>query len=335
MNKEKVLGLGTWAFGGDYWKKVPREKARRIIKTALDNGVFYFDSAPAYGRGEAEQVLGQALKSGLKSGTGLRRQDLLISTKFFPTLPENVKKGLKRSLSRLILDYIDIYYIHWPNEKCDLPGIAGALEEARKEGLIKALGVSNFSVEQMKNLSRFARIDYCQTGYSLLWRYPEKEIIPWCMENRVKVIGYSPLAQGLLKGRRGTAVNNNKQGDEIHRKVPSSGELLPPAGDSRRKLVFFRDENGLIKTLTEMEKAAEAEEVPLAAAAEAWLKRKEGVTGITAGAGTPLQAEELIRAWKTGISDRLAEKLDLISNNYRQKFEEANPDVENIWDHKR
>lgn len=280
--------MGCWNFGGDYWRKQSREVHRKTLLAALESGITHFDTAPAYGNGESEQLLGQLLKKELLKKNPETRKRLTVSTKFFPTLPENVRKGLKRSLGRLLLDYIDIYYIHWPNEKCDMAGIMGELEIAREEGLIRSIGVSNFSVKQMEEVMKYGKPDYCQTGYSLLWRYPEEGVLPWCRREGIKAVAYSPLAQGLLKDRRaGEAPGKTETGTATTR-TP-----LFPWDDPRRQLIFFRNERELEQLLSRLTAASGAHKIPLAEAALSWLAEGGKIDGILTGFRTPEQAAVL------------------------------------------
>ncbi|MBI9101975.1 MAG: aldo/keto reductase [Spirochaetales bacterium] len=324
-----ALGMGCWGFGGDYWKKQSRDLNRKTLVAALRKGISHFDTAPAYGNGESEQILGQLLHKELLKGSPERRASISLTSKFFPTLPQNVYKGLARSLKRLMTDYLDVYYLHWPNDKCDIQGIMGELERARAEGLIRAVGVSNFTLAQMEKVNRYGRIDFCQTGYSLLWRYPEKEIIPWCMQEGVKVIAYSPLAQGLLKTR-----NLNKQYRDGTATRKNSPPLLFPAGDPRRQLIFFRDEEGLLDVLNAFEEVI-SPLFTLQHGSLNWLKGREGIKGVLAGMRNPDQVQTAGEAWINPLPEELVDMLDGISREYWRKLERINPDADNIWAHKR
>ena len=244
------------------------------------------------------------------------RSRLTVSTKFFPTLPENLLKGLERSLKRLLLDYIDIYYIHWPNDKSNIPGILDALETARNRELIRAVGVSNFTVSQMEEAARYCRIDYCQTGYSLLWRQPEETLIPWCRRRGIKVFAYSPLAQGILTN-----------GEETSRR------FIPQ--DPRRQLLFFRDEKTLNTLLPKMETAAAEYRLSLPEAALGWLRLKKAFSGILTGFSRPEQVEIIPKILSRPLPFPLFQKLEDLSREYRRSLEKSNPEAENIWDHNR
>ncbi len=300
------LGMGGWCFGGDYWGEQPGKISRKAIMTALSEGIHYFDTAPSYGRGKSEQIIGQTLRK--------NRSDITISSKFFPTLPENVYKGLKRSLRRLETSYLDVYFIHWPNDKCMMGGVMEELERARREGLIRSLGVSNFSVSQMEALRKYGTIDFCQTGYNLLWRYPEKELLPYCRKNKIKTIAYSPLAQGLLGNSRRKTVT---------------------ADDNRRQLIFFRREELLNQVLDSFFKEVEKYGVTLFAAALGWILYSGRFTGIVGGMRTENQVRSLKKGAETPVSNELFKNLDAISLEYNRELSRAFPEAENIWDHRR
>ena len=187
------VGFGSWALGGDYWGPQEHKDSVRAIHMALRLGVNHFDTAPVYGKGRSEQLLGQQLKK--------IREQCIIGTKAFYTDPEQLRKSLEISLKRLFTDYIDIFYIHWPLSGADMrPGMA-LLEELRREGRIRAIGVSNFSIPQIRMVQEAGHVDVYQGGYSALWPFPEEEILPFCRKEGIPFIPYGVLGQGLLTER--------------------------------------------------------------------------------------------------------------------------------------
>ena len=192
MNSE--LGLGCWAFGDSYWPAISSDKmhreAVRIIQAALRGGIRHFDTAQGYGNGVSEQITGQQLQK--------VRSSVSIASKTFNRPAETVEKAIEKSLRRLCTDYLDIFYLHWPKPNRDQRPLVEALERARRKGLIRAIGVSNFTADQIEPLLSAGRIDYCQFGYSLLWRQPELNQVPFCRTHHIKMVTYSSLAQGLL-----------------------------------------------------------------------------------------------------------------------------------------
>ncbi len=192
MNTE--LGLGCWEFGDSYWSGSEptawHRRAVRIIQAAVRAGITHFDTAQGYGNGLSEQITGQQLRK--------LRSSVCIASKTFLRPASTVEKGIEKSLRRLCTDYIDIFYIHWPKPSQDMRPLVEALERTRTRGLIRHIGLSNFSAEQISPLLSAGKIDFCQCGYSLLWRIPEKSLVPFCNKHEIKVVTYSSLAQGLL-----------------------------------------------------------------------------------------------------------------------------------------
>jgi aryl-alcohol dehydrogenase-like predicted oxidoreductase len=185
------LGIGCWQFGDMGSEVVPEAQAAGVITAALDAGVNHFDTAQGYGAGRSEAVLGRALAG---------RPEAFVATKMNMASAEETRAGVQASRERLGRDCIDLFYIHWPRAGMDPAPMMEALEEARARGWIRYVGVSNFSVQQMRDASRVGRIDAHQLCYNLLWRFPEEDVIPYCRENDIVLVTYSSLAQGLLSG---------------------------------------------------------------------------------------------------------------------------------------
>ncbi len=184
------FGFGGWALGGDYWGPQEHRDSVRAIHKALALGINHFDTAPVYGKGRSEQLIGQQLKK--------IRSRCLIATKAFYTTPEEMIKSFHTSLKRLLTDYIDIFYIHWPRSGTDMrPGME-ELENLRRQGRIRSIGVSNFSLEQIREVEQAGKIDYFQGGYSILWPFMKETILPYCRSRGIRFVPYGVLAQGIL-----------------------------------------------------------------------------------------------------------------------------------------
>lgn len=210
--------MGMWQAGKQYWTGIDDNSIQEAISAALDSGVNTFDTAEEYGEGYSEQMLGKALKG--------RREKAVILTKVFSNhlKYEQVIEACHRSLKNLGTDYIDNYQIHWPSgswesEKVPIEKTMRALEDLKRHGKIRSIGVSNFSLAQLQEVGA---IDSLQSPYSLFWRHIEKEITHYCHENQITVFAYSPLAQGVLTGKfrpghvfeRGDNRKSNKLVDE-------------------------------------------------------------------------------------------------------------------------
>ncbi len=203
-----AIGFGAWAIGGGNWEFGwgPQEDSASVaaIQRALDLGVNWIDTAAVYGLGHSEQIVGQALRS----HAGARP---LIFTKCSMrwredrTIYRSLKAGslaeeLEGSLRRLGVETIDLYQIHWPNPEDEIEEGWAQLERFRQQGKIRCIGVSNFSVEQMKRVQRIAPITSLQPPYSMLRPAVEQELLPFAAANNIGVINYSPMVSGLLTG---------------------------------------------------------------------------------------------------------------------------------------
>lgn len=199
------VGLGTNAVGNPGYNPISEEDSHKMILTALDLGVNFLDTAYYYGMGHSEEVIGEVLK---KCNA---RNKILLATKGAHRLegseivvdnhPDFLTEEVYKSLKRLQTDYIDIYYIHFPDEKTPKYEAVGALQKLREKGVIKEIGVSNFSLEQIKEANRDGYIDVVQDDYNLLTRDKENEFIPYLRKNNICFIPYYPLASGLLTGK--------------------------------------------------------------------------------------------------------------------------------------
>jgi len=209
----EAIGLGTWAMGGWMWGGTDEAAATAAIRASLDAGVRLIDTAPAYGLGRAERLVGQALKG--------RRHEAIIATKcglvwhaakgthFFDEEGQSVYRHLGResilyeideSLQRLQTDYIDLYITHWQDSTTPVEETMATLLELKAQGKIRAIGVSNVSAETLAEYLRYGPVDAIQERYSLIDREIEDRLVPLCREHGVAVLGYSSLAMGLLAG---------------------------------------------------------------------------------------------------------------------------------------
>lgn len=199
------VGLGTWAIGGLDWGIVPEEDAIRTCLGALDHGINLIDTAPIYGHGRAEELVGKAIQA---HG---RREDFYLATKaglewnergcFANSTTTRLRQELEDSLRRLGTDYIDLYQVHWPDTLVPIPEVAAVLSGFQREGKVRSLGVSNFSVAQMEAFRSVAPLASDQPPYNLFERAIDHETLPWCAVNGVAVLTYSSLCRSLLGGR--------------------------------------------------------------------------------------------------------------------------------------
>lgn len=199
------IALGTWAIGGWKWGGSDEREAVRTIHAALDHGITLIDTAPVYGFGRSEEIVGRALAE------GARRKKVLIATKaglgwsegepFRDSRPERIRQEIDQSLHRLKTDYIDLYQIHWPDPLVPIEETAGVMMDLFLKGKIRAIGVSNYDPNQMAAFRRVAPIHTIQPPYNLFERDIETGILPYAQQHGMAVLAYGALCRGLLTGR--------------------------------------------------------------------------------------------------------------------------------------
>lgn len=214
------IALGTWAIGGSMWGGPDDENAARTIDKALDLGINVIDTAPVYGFGHSEDVIGRALegKRGrviLATKVALNWQDGKV---FRDSRPARIEQEIEDSLRRLRTDHIDLYQVHWPDPKTPIEDTARALEKLVKAGKVGALGVSNFSPAQMEEFRKFAPLATIQPPYNLFEREIEKDVLPYAVQNNLVVLAYGPLCRGLLSGRM--TADRKFGGDDLRNSDP-------------------------------------------------------------------------------------------------------------------
>lgn len=240
------IALGTWSIGGWLWGGSDENDSVRTIQKAIDKGINIIDTAAVYGFGKSEEIVGKAISEYVK------REDIIIATKaglewsekgiFRNSTRERIYKEIDDSLERLKTDYIDIYQIHWPDPVTNIEETALAMEELKKQGKIRAIGVSNYSVSEMKEFSRFAKLDTSQPPYNLFERGIEDNIMEHCHENNITMLLYGVLCRGLLSGK--ITKDTRFKGDDIRKKDPKfSGNRLDQYLEAVQKLDKFAKEN--------------------------------------------------------------------------------------------
>jgi aryl-alcohol dehydrogenase-like predicted oxidoreductase len=197
------IGLGTWAIGGWMWGGSDDAQSIETIRAALDHGVNLIDTAPVYGFGRSEEVVGQALagrrgRAVIATKVGLEWKDGKV---FRNASRARINQEIEDSLRRLQTDHIDIYQVHWPDPKTPIEETAAAMKALFDQGKIGAIGVSNFSVERMERFRKTAPIHVLQPPYNLFEREIEADILPYCLKHGIATFGYGALCRGLLSGR--------------------------------------------------------------------------------------------------------------------------------------
>ncbi len=221
------IGLGTWAIGGWMWGGTDEAESIRTIRAALDLGITLIDTAPAYGFGRSEELVGQAIA---ESGA---RDRVLIATKvglewrdgqvFRNASAQRVQREVEESLRRLRTDHIDLYHVHWPDPLVPIEETAGVLRRLFEQGKIRAIGVSNFSPDQMTAFRSASPLHVVQSPYNLFERQIEADVLPYAKRHQLTVLAYGALCRGLLTGRMRD--DTKFTGDDLRGSDP---KFLPP-----------------------------------------------------------------------------------------------------------
>jgi aryl-alcohol dehydrogenase-like predicted oxidoreductase len=203
--KVSRVALGTWAIGGWMWGGTDEAQSVSTIRAALEHGINLIDTAPVYGFGRSEEIVGKAIaESGMRSRVliatkaGLGWKDASV---FRNASPARILHEIEDSLRRLRTDYIDIYQVHWSDPLVAIEETAEAMHTLFRQGTIRAIGVSNFSVDQMERFRRVAPLHVLQPPYNMFERAIEADLLPYCREHKIATLGYGALCRGLLSGR--------------------------------------------------------------------------------------------------------------------------------------
>ena len=277
-----VIGLGTWGMAGSFWGKVDDDQSIATIRAGLEAGINLIDTAPVYGDGHSEEVVGRALE-------GLKREDIVLATKCgrFTCETEKIRQELETSLKRLKTDYIDLYQVHWPDDKVPFEETFGELENMRKQGKIRYIGVSNFSVEQTEEASKYCQIVSTQPQYSLLVRDIEKDILLYCVEKNIGILSYGSIGAGALTGK--------------FKEKPVFKE-----DDERASFYTFFQEQNWPKTkqmIDTLEEIAASHGKPTVHAAINWVLKQKGISVALVGARTPEQVRMNAQAADWELTD--------------------------------
>lgn len=312
-----TVGLGTWAIGGWMWGGTDEKASVAAIHAAIDEGVTLIDTAPAYGMGRSEEIVGRAIKG--------RRDKVVLATKcglvwhvqqgnyFFSQQDKPVHRYLGRgsirheieeSLRRLGTDYIDHYITHWQDPTTPIVETMAALEELKAEGKILSIGASNCSTDDVKLYLSNGQLDAFQEEYSMVRRDLEQEILPICRENSVSVLSYSSLALGLLSGKIGP--NRSFTGDDLRKGNPRFSE------HNRQKIANLMQ---AVRPIAEDHHASEAQVVI------AWTLSQPGITFSLCGARNPEQARENAGAGRIRLSANDIAAIDAAAVKHLSKLD--------------
>ncbi|BAY18884.1 aldo/keto reductase [Anabaenopsis circularis NIES-21] len=285
--------VGTWQAGKRMWVGIEDADSIKAIRAAFEAGITTIDTAEVYGEGHSERIVAEALSD--------VRDQVQYATKVFSNhlKYDQVIEACDRSLKNLKTDYIDLYQIHWPagsfnSEIVPIEETMNALNHLKQQGKIRAIGVSNFSRAQLAQASQYGRIDSLQPPYSLFWRQVEQDAMPYCSENQISILAYSPLAQGLLTG-----------------KFPRGQKFAPEDNRSSNKLFQGENFEHAQQALDKLRPIAERHHCTLAQLALAWLIAQPQANAI-AGARYPEQAKDNAKAANVKLSVEEIAEIDAI-----------------------
>jgi len=291
-----TVGLGTWAMGGPWqygWGPQDDDEAVATIVTALDLGINWIDTAPVYGVGHSEELVGQALRQtkhkpflATKCGRLWNEKKELI-----PYLKrDSIRWECEASLRRLGVERIDLYQMHWPDPLQDIEEAWEEMALLAAEGKVRYLGVCNYNVEQLERVRKIYPVASLQPPYSLLRREAEKELLGYCAGHNIGVVAYSPMQRGLLTGRFSRERLAALAPDDHRRRMP---EFQEPAFSASLELV-----EGL-------QKIAQRHGRTVAQLAISWVLRRPEMTAAIVGARRPGQIQETVKAadWNLNRSE--------------------------------
>ena len=220
--KVSRVAIGTWAIGGWMWGGTDEAESISTIRAALQHGINVIDTAPVYGFGRSEEIVGKAIAEGrlrsrvhIATKAGLEWHDGKV---FRNASRKRIMQEVEDSLRRLRTDHIDIYQVHWPDPLVPVAETAATMHTLFKQGKIRAIGVSNFSVDQLEQFRRVAPLHVLQPPYNLFERAIEADLLPYCRKNKIATFGYGALCRGLLSGRM--RPDTAFDGDDLRRTDP-------------------------------------------------------------------------------------------------------------------
>ena len=285
------IGLGTNAVGGQkYYPGITDEDGRQFLRTALDIGVNFWDTAYTYGPKRSEEIIGEVLKE-----TG-KRHEVVLATKaahddssgetVMNNRPEFLRQAVEDSLRRLQTDYIDLFYIHFPDEDTPKDEAVGELYRLKEEGKIRAIGVSNFTLEQLKEANKDGYVNVYQGLYNLFQRQAEEELFPYTVAHDISFVPYFPFASGLLAGKY-------------------TKETTFPAGDLRLKRPEFQPDQFAenVARVDRLRDVAARYKADIAHVVLQWYLRHEAIDVVIPGAKRSEQVESNVAALRVALSE--------------------------------
>ena len=310
--KCSVITFGAWAIGGWRWGGNDRRESVRALLAGYQHGITSIDTAPAYGQGLSEEIIAEALqqiprdKVQILTKYGLRwdrkEGEFWFSSQSMDgsdidlyklSSAKNIMEECESSLRRLKTDYIDLYQAHWPDSTTPVSETMEAMTKLKEQGKIREAGVCNYSTSQMKEAGETFQLASDQVPYSMIIREIEKDLVPWCTENKKSIIAYSPLQRGLLAGKI------------------KPGHIFSE-GDHRQGLTYFSSENieRVNKMLDALRPLANDKKATLAQLVLRWTIEQPGITIALAGARNEKQASENAKASDINLT---SQEIDFIN----------------------
>lgn len=308
MNKRKVgntglevtpIAFGAWGIGGfPFWNVDDDVTSTRALKKAFECGITLFDTAPVYGLGHSEELIKKALSEhrdeiviATKCGISWRSKD--ISGIYNDAKEKTILKEVDESLKRLGTDWIDVYQLHWPDPATPIEETMKTLASIKGMGKIKAIGVSNYSLKQLKEALKYTRVDSIQPKYNMLHRDIEKDLVPFCIEKDIAILPYSPLASGLLTGK----YTEGFKFDDWRGKF---------------KIAEGKEGRANFEKIKKLKKLADSYGVSLTNLAIRWTIEQPGITSALVGCNTPEHVVENIKALEMEFTDKMKEEIEAI-----------------------
>ncbi len=302
--EQPPLGMGGSFYGLDHAKLEGETDIWAAWESAFEQGIRHFDTATGYGDGYSERLLGRFVAD--------KRDQVFLASKvdLDDTSSQAITAAIDASLERLQTDVIDLYYLHYPRTGKDMRPWMEGLEMARQQGKIRFIGVSNFSVLQMEQLREVGQIDACQMGYNLLWRFNERDILPYCAKHNIAVIAYSALAHGILSGR-----------------YPKQLEFAP--SDQRWSIRLFKPDvwAQVFEGVESFKQLAASENLTLSHLALRWLLHQANINSVLVSAKNKQQLLENTKALRLEIPERVFAELTKLSDHVIQ----AIPDDQSLF----
>ncbi len=295
------LIIGTWQAGLDYWEGIQPDQIDQALDKAYQKGVRYFDTAPVYGNGRAERVLGRALARWSESCR------VYSKVSPFNLSCDDVKRSCEGTLSRLGCTSVTGLMVHWPagsygSEDVPIAQTMQGLNDLKEQGVIQEIGLSNVSLSQLKEAQKEGRVDFVQLPFSLLWPHIRHDILPYCQSHNITVQAYSPLAQGLLTGQY------------------KGGEKMAPKDHRRRNLLFkphlAKHVDRVLMALSEM---ATASNCHISNLALQWLRAQQGVVPVV-GVRAPDQVG--VHLMTSRMSDEIQARMSQLSDEFRHYLDQ-------------